>query len=217
MTVPRQFTGDEPRRFTGDEIVIATHNKGKIPEIKALFAERVRKFTTTADYGLDAPAETGTTFVENALIKAQTIAKATGKVALADDSGLCVDALGGAPGVYSADWAEQPGLPRDFNRAMQLVHDEMVKQGPWEQLNKKAHFVSCLALAWPDGHAETVEGYVHGTLVWPPRGDKGFGYDSMFVANDNPQGTYGEIDRATKEATNHRADAFRKLIARCFP
>ena len=205
-----------PRIFTGDELVIATHNKGKIPEIKALFQDRVKKFSTSADYGIPAPAETGTTFVENALIKAQTTAQATGKVSLADDSGLCVIALDGAPGVYSADWAEEEGKPRDFKRAMQRVHDEIEKRGGWDQADKSAFFVSCLALAWPDGHAETVEGYVRGDIVWPPRGDKGFGYDAMFVAHEYPKGTYGEIDREVKEATNHRADAFKKLLAKCF-
>jgi XTP/dITP diphosphohydrolase len=203
--------------FTGDELVIATHNKRKIPEIRALFQGRVKKFSTSADYGLTAPAETGTTFVENALIKARATAKATGKVSLADDSGLCVDALGGAPGLYSADWAEEDGKPRDFNRAMQKLRDEMLKKGDWEKLDRRAHYVACLALAWPDGHAEVAEGYVHGQVVWPPRGDKGFGYDAMFVANDNPQGTYGEIDRDIKESTSHRADALRKLIRKCFP
>jgi XTP/dITP diphosphohydrolase len=201
---------EAPRKFTGDELVVATHNHGKLRELRELFGHRVKKLSAASDYGIEAPAETGTTFLENALIKAQTVAQATGKPALADDSGICIDALGGAPGVYSADWAEEEGKPRDFYKAMQRVHDEMGGNA-----NKKAHFVSCLVLAWPDGHYEAVEGHAHGTVTWPPRGDKGFGYDPVFVP-DGDNRTYGEMSADEKNTTNHRAVSFKKLLAKCF-
>jgi XTP/dITP diphosphohydrolase len=210
VTKPSARTEDPPRRFSGEELVVATHNKGKLRELRELFGDKVKKLSAASDYGVDAPPETGTTFIENALIKAQTVAKATGRPALADDSGLCVDALNGAPGVYSADWAEEEGRPRDFLKAMHRVNEEL-----GDSADRKAHFVSCLVLAWPDGHYEAVEGYVHGTLTWPPRGDKGFGYDPMFVPDGYEQ-TYGELEPAVKEKTSHRADAFKKLMAKCF-
>lgn len=198
------------RKFDGGELVLASHNKGKLREIDEMLKGRVEKLSSAADYGIEAPAETGTTFIENSVIKALAVAKATGKIALADDSGVCVSALNGAPGVYSADWAEEPGKPRDFGMAMKRVHDE-VGSNP----DKRAHFTCCLVLAWPDGHYEAVEGYVHGNITWPPRGDKGFGYDPIFVPNGETR-TYGEMEHSEKESSSHRADAFKKLLARCF-
>ena len=208
MTQPLEKT--VTRKFSCDELVVATHNKGKLRELGAMLGMRIAKLSSAADYGVESPPEIGTTFIENALIKAEAVAKATGKPALADDSGLCVSDLGGAPGVYSADWAEEPGKPRDFHMAMQRVHREM-----GDSPDKKAHFVSCLVLAWPDGHYEAVEGYVHGTLVWPPRGEKGFGYDPVFVPEGEKR-SYGEMEQSEKEHSSHRADAFRKLLAKCF-
>ena len=202
---------ETPRPFTGDELVVATHNKGKLKELRELFGDRVKKLTAASDYGIEAPPETGTTFVENALIKAQTVAKATGKPALADDSGICIDALGGAPGVYSADWAEEERQPRAFSEAMERAHREMGDKPS----SLKAHFVSRLVLAWPDGHYEVVEGYAHGTVTWPPRGDKGFGYDPMFIPDGDIR-TYGEMDMDEKNATNHRAVSFKKMLEKCF-
>jgi XTP/dITP diphosphohydrolase len=198
------------RRFTGDELVFATHNKGKLKELGEMLGARVAKISAASDYGIESPPETGTTFIENALIKAQVVAKASGKPALADDSGICISALNGAPGVYSADWAEEEGKPRDFGMAMRRVHDEM-----GASTDKKAHFVSCLVLAWPDGHYESVEGYAHGSITWPPRGDKGFGYDPIFVPEGETR-TYGEMEAREKEQSSHRADAFKKLLAKCF-
>jgi XTP/dITP diphosphohydrolase len=199
------------RKFSGAELVIATHNKGKLAEFVEMFArEGVQvKLSSAADYGLASPEETGTTCVENALLKARFVTEATGKISLADDSGLFVSALGGAPGVYSADWAETGGK-RDFGFAMERVHREM-----GDNPDKKAYFTSVLTLCWPDGHSETVEGFAHGTIVWPPRGTQGHGYDPIFV----PEGrdvTYGEISEAEKNKISHRADAFRKLMEKCF-
>jgi XTP/dITP diphosphohydrolase len=202
---------ETPRPFTGDELVVATHNTGKLKELRELFGDRVKKLSAASDYGIEAPPETGTTFIENALIKAQTVAKATGKPALADDSGICIDALNGAPGVYSADWAEEEGQPRDFYKAMERAHREMGDKPS----SLKAHFVSCLVLAWPDGHYEVVEGYAHGTVTWPPRGDKGFGYDPMFIP-DGDSRTYGEMEQEEKNTTNHRAVSFKKMLEKCF-
>jgi XTP/dITP diphosphohydrolase len=203
--------GEQPaRKFSGDELVVATHNKGKLKELRELFGDKVKKLSAASDYGVEAPEETGTTFFENALIKAQTVAKATGKPALADDSGLCIDALDGAPGVYSADWAEQKDKPRDFTMAMNKVNTLMAGNP-----DKKAHFVSCLVLAWPDGHYEVVEGHAHGHITWPPRGTNGFGYDPIFTPEGDTR-TYGEMSGDEKNATNHRAVAFKKLLATCF-
>lgn len=203
-----------PRVFSGDELVVATHNAGKLRELRAMFGAKVKTLSAASDYGLDAPAETGTTFIENATIKAQYVAKATGKIALADDSGICVSALAGAPGVYAADWAEKQDGTRDFRMAMQKVHDGMQKAA--DKADTKAYFVSCLVLAWPDGHTEAVEGHAHGHVVWPPRGENGFGYDAMFVPDGDAR-TYGEMNADEKNATNHRAVAFKKMMQKCFP
>jgi XTP/dITP diphosphohydrolase len=210
MSKPQPVSGQQPRLFSGGELVLATHNKGKLKEIGALLGARVGKVSSAADYGIEAPAETGTTFLENARIKALAVAKAAGKPALADDSGFCVSALKGAPGVYSADWAEEPGKPRDFAMAMQRVYREMGASA-----DKKAQFSCCLVLAWPDGHAESVEGVVRGEVTWPPRGSGGFGYDPIFMPEGESR-TYGEMTSTEKEKSSHRADAFKKLMAKCF-
>jgi XTP/dITP diphosphohydrolase len=194
------------RRFTGDTLVIASHNKGKIREIAALLGAYVSQFPSAGELGLPEPDETETSFIGNAVLKAQAAMAGSGLPALADDSGLSVAALGGAPGIYSARWA---GPEKDFSAAMERVRSELGDG------DRAASFVCALALAWPDGHVETVEGRVHGALVFPPRGDRGFGYDPIFV----PAGrtlTFGEMDQDEKHRISHRADAFRQLVARCF-
>jgi XTP/dITP diphosphohydrolase len=200
------MTAPPPRRFTGDTLVIASHNAGKVREIAELLHPWVAGFRSAGDLGLPEPEETGDSFVANAELKARAVA-AAGHVALADDSGLVVTALGGLPGIYSARWA---GPGRDFGLAMGRINDELAGAA-----DRSAHFVCALSLAWPDGHVETVEGRVHGSLVWPPRGDKGFGYDPIFVPQGKIQ-TFAEIDPAAKHAMSHRADAFRQLVERCF-
>ena len=194
------------RRIEGGRLVIASHNPGKVREIGELLEGFRVEVISAGDLGLDEPEETGATFVANAELKALAAAKASGLPALADDSGLAVDALNGEPGIYSARWA---GPDKDFNVAMQRVEDELGDR------DRRAKFVCALALAWPDGHVETVEGTVSGELVWPPRGDRGFGYDPIFIA-DGYVVTFGEMEPATKHAISHRADAFRKLTALCF-
>jgi XTP/dITP diphosphohydrolase len=198
-----------PRKFTGRELVLATHNPGKVREIQDLLAPYGLKVTAAGELGLPEPEETGTTFAANARIKA--LASATGAMlpALADDSGLAVDALGGEPGIYSARWA---GPTKDFAVAMQKVEDALEAR---QAKDRRAHFFAALALAWPDGHVEVFEGRVDGTLVWPPRGTFGFGYDPMFVPAGHTK-TFGELDPSYKHSISHRADAFRKLIAHCF-
>lgn len=194
------------RRLEPGRLVLATHNPGKVREIAALLGPFGMDVVAAGDLGLPEPEETGLTFAANAELKALAAATASGLPALADDSGLCVDALGGAPGIYSARWA---GPTKDFAAAMRQVHTEM-GDGP-----DGAHFVCALALAWPDGHFETYEGRVYGTLVWPPRGGRGFGYDAMFVAEGMTE-TFGEIDPEAKHAMSHRAKAFAQLVAACF-
>jgi XTP/dITP diphosphohydrolase len=195
-----------PRPFTGDELVIASHNRGKVHEIVALLRPYVQNFIAAADLGLPEPEETESTFTGNAELKARAAATVSGRPALADDSGLVVPALGGAPGIYSARWA---GPERDFPLAMERVISELGEK------DSAAHFVCALALAWPDGHCETVEGRVFGRLVWPARGLRGFGYDPIFVADGHTQ-TFGEMQPAAKHAISHRAAAFRQLVERCF-
>lgn len=205
------------RRLGGGSVVIATHNAGKLKEIGALVEPYGIKCLSAGSLGLPEPAETGTTFVQNAVIKARAAAQGSGLPALADDSGLSVDALHGRPGVYTADWAErqwfegQPG--RDWHLAMGKVEGLLQAQGA--DTSRAASFHCILALAWPDGEEAVYEGRVAGTLVWPPRGDKGFGYDPMFVADGFDQ-TFGEIDPAEKHRVSHRADAFGKLVAEQF-
>jgi len=191
-------------------LVLATHNAGKVREISALLGPFGIQPVSAAALGLPSPEETETTFAGNAAIKARAAADGAGLPALADDSGLEVLALGGAPGVYSADWAEGPG-GRDFARAMARVEAELEARGA---ADRRARFVCCLALAWPDGALETFTGTVAGALVFPPRGDRGFGYDPIFVA-DGETLTFGEMEPARKHAMSHRADAFAKLVAAC--
>jgi XTP/dITP diphosphohydrolase len=196
------------RKLLPGPLVIASHNPGKVREIAALLGPYGVEPVSAATIGLPEPEETEATFRGNAELKALAAARASGMPALADDSGLCVDALGGAPGIYSARWA---GPGKDFAAAMQRVRAEMqTKGGP-----DTAHFVCALSLAYPDGHVDTFEGKVHGRLVWPPRGDRGFGYDPAFVA-DGYDITFGEMEPAAKHAISHRARAFEQLVAACF-
>ena len=199
------------RPLTG-RLVVATHNPGKLIEMRELLALYGVEAVSAGDLNLPEPEETGTTFVANARIKAEASAQASGMPALADDSGLVVDALDGAPGIYSARWA---GPGKDFRLAMEKIEGMLRERDAFTPQQRSAHFVSVLCVAWPDGHVEEFEGRVDGTLVWPPRGGKGFGYDPMFV----PSGydiTFGEMEPAAKHAISHRADAFRKLTAACF-
>lgn len=190
------------RQLAPGKLVLATHNPGKVVELAALLGPHGLEIISAGSLGLPEPEETGETFIANAELKALVAATASGLPAIADDSGLCVDALGGAPGIYSARWA---GENKDFAAAMAQVNEAMGKEGP-----RTAHFICALSVAWPDGHVETVEGRVDGRLVWPPRGDNGFGYDPMFIM-DGKSRTFGEISRDEKEADNHRARAFRLL------
>lgn len=197
-------------RTIGPKLVIATHNAGKLREIRELLAPHGIECVGAADLDLPEPEETGNSFVDNAELKAREAADLSGLPSLADDSGLSVDALHGLPGIFSARWAEDEDGNRDFNRAMERVWREVEAAG--EESGHDAHFVCALSVAWPDGAIESFEGKVHGTLTWPPRGDKGFGYDPMFVASGMDK-TFAEIDPEQKHAISHRADAFRKLVA----
>jgi XTP/dITP diphosphohydrolase len=194
----------------GPKLVIATHNDGKLREIRDLLAPFGIECVGAAELDLPEPEETGVTFVDNAELKARASADLSGLPALADDSGLAVDALHGRPGIHSARWAEDEAGNRDFGKAMERVWTEVEAAGP--EGGRDAHFVCALSLAWPDGSIESFEGKVHGTLVWPPRGTNGFGYDTMFVANGDTR-TFGELDPAEKHAVSHRAEAFRRLVA----
>jgi len=193
------------RRLAGGRLAIATHNQGKLVEIAALVAPFGIATLGAAALGVPEPEETGATFEENAALKALAVARASGLPALADDSGLVVPALGGAPGIYSARWA---GPERDFAAAMRRVEAELAGR------DGVAGFVAALALAWPDGHVEMFRGEVEGHLEFPPRGARGFGYDPIFVP-DGYRETFGEMDPDRKHAISHRADAFRKLAAAC--
>lgn len=195
------------RKFDGDKLVIASHNKGKIAEIGDLLKEFGVEVISAGDLNVDEPEETETTFRGNAVLKAKHSAEATGLPALADDSGLAVTALDGAPGVYSARWA---GQPRDFAMAMEKVHGALA-----DNMDRSASFVCALALAWPDGHVEVFEGRVGGTIVWPMRGDKGFGYDPIFQP-DGHDITFAEMEPEKKHSMSHRADAFRQMVKACF-
>ncbi len=200
------------RRFSGDKLVIASHNKGKLREISALVAPFGVTAIPVTDFGLEEPEETEDTFVGNARIKAHFAARETGLPALSDDSGIMVDALDGAPGVYTADWAETPA-GRDFPMAMKKVWDLLEAKHAPEP--RTAHFCATLCLAWPDGHDEIFEGRVSGRLVWPMRGERGFGFDPVFLPDGETE-TFGEMDPARKHAMSHRAEAFAKLVAGCF-
>ena len=200
------------RKFDGKTLLVATHNKGKLEEVAHLLEPYGVKVVGAGEMNLPEPEETEDTFVGNARIKAHAAAKATGLPALSDDSGLSIDALGGAPGVYTADWAET-GNGRDFMIAMTRAHDElMAKEAPepWS-----AQFRSTLVLAWPDGHDEVFEGVAPGTLTWPIRGKDGFGYDPMFIPEGHTE-TFAEMDRWEKNKISHRGLAVAKFVAGCF-
>lgn len=194
------------RKLEKGRLVAATHNKGKVRELKDLFEPVGMEVVSAIELDLEEPEETEQTFSGNALIKARAACKATGAPALSDDSGLEVDALGGMPGVHTAIWA---GEPRDFYVAMEKVETLLKESGATD---RTARFVSTLAVVWPDGHEEVFEGTVEGEVVWPPRGDKGFGFDPVFVARGETE-TFGEMDPAKKHAMSHRADAFATLKA----
>ncbi len=200
------------RVFRETRLVVASHNAGKVQEIGDLLRPLGVETVSAADLGLPEPEETETTFEGNARLKARAAAQASGLPALADDSGLTVAALGGAPGIYSARWAETP-QGRDFGHAMKTVWRKLEAIGAPEP--RRAAFVCALTLAWPDGHDETVLGTCAGRLVWPPRGGRGFGYDPVFM----PEGhaiTFGEMEPERKHTISHRADAFRQLVTACF-
>ena len=200
------------RKFAEKRLLVATHNQGKLDEIKHLLEPFGVEVVGAAEMDLPEPIEDGTTFVENARIKAHAAAKATGLPALSDDRGIELDALDGAPGVYIADWAET-GKGRDFVMAMGKTHDRLVESGkpqPWT-----ARFCCTLVLAWPDGHDEVFPGVMPGQVVWPMRGSEGHGYDPIFMP-DGYDITFGEMDRWEKNKISHRADAFRKFVAGCF-
>jgi XTP/dITP diphosphohydrolase len=200
------------RRFTDKKLLIATHNQGKLDEIRALLSPYGVTVVGAAEMGLPEPEETETNFVGNARIKAHAAAAATGLPALSDDSGIEIDALGGAPGVYTADWAETP-QGRDFGMAMTRAHDELEAANAPHP--RTARFCCTLVLAWPDGHDEVFPGAMPGHVTWPMRGDQGHGYDPVFI----PEGydiTLGEMDRWEKNKISHRADAFAKFVAGCF-
>ena len=199
---------DSCRRFEGDKLVIASHNAGKVAEIEDLLRPLRITCLAAATLELAEPEETGASFAANAELKARAAAEAAGLPALADDSGLAVAALDGAPGIHSARWA---GPARDFGVAMARVETGLEALGADAPEDRRAAFVAALSLAWPDGHLETFLGEVHGHLVWPPRGERGFGYDPIFVA-DGQVLTFGEMAPDAKHAISHRADAFRKLI-----
>lgn len=195
------------RKLAPGRLVIASHNPGKIREIAELLGPFGIEPVSAGELDLPEPEETGTTFVANAELKALQAADLSGLPALADDSGLCVEALGDEPGIFSARWA---GEGKDFALAMQRVEDRLAALPP--ETSRNAHFVCALALAWPDGHVEWFEGRVDGTLVWPPRGTQGFGYDPVFLPTGHEE-TFGEMEPAAKHAMSHRADAFRQLVA----
>ena len=193
------------------KLVIATHNLGKLREIQDLLAPLGIACVGAAELGLPEPEEIGNSFVDNADLKAREAADLSGLAALADDSGLAVDALHGRPGIFSARWAEDAAGKRDWMRAMERVWREIEAAGP--DASHDAHFACALSLARPDdGQVQSFEGRVDGTLVWPPRGDKGFGYDPMFVPAGHDR-TFGEFEPEEKHRISHRADAFRKLVA----
>jgi XTP/dITP diphosphohydrolase len=202
------------RKLTG-KIVIATHNPGKLAELRDLVAPFGIAAVSAGELKLPEPEETGSSFAENASIKARAVAQATGLPAFADDSGLSVEALNGEPGVYSARWA---GADKNFGRAMQMIEDKL---RALKTTNRRAQFVAALCLAWPDGHLEEFEGHVNGALVWPPRGNQGFGYDPMFLP-DGSDRTFGEMSADEKhglpprgKGLSHRARAFVQLAQAC--
>jgi XTP/dITP diphosphohydrolase len=209
---------EKAHRAIAGRLVIATHNPGKLVEMRDLLAPYGVTAVSASELGLPEPEETGTTFAENARIKAEAAAVTAGLPAFADDSGLAVNALGGDPGIYSARWA---GAGKDFNAAMQKVWDAVQARGATGPEQRRAQFVSALCVAWPDGHVEEFEARVEGTLVWPPRGSEGFGYDPMFLP-DGQDRTFGELSREEKhglpphgKGLSHRARAFLRLADAC--
>lgn len=200
------------RKFSGERLLVATHNQGKLEEIAKLLEPFGIAVISAGELGLPEPAETETSFVGNARIKAHAAAQAAGLPALADDSGITIDALGGAPGVYTADWAETPN-GRDFFMAMTKTWAEL--EAVQAAQPRLAQFRCTLVLAWPDGHDEVFEGVMAGRIVWPMRGNQGHGYDPIFQP-DGFDVTFGEMDRWQKNQISHRADAFRKLVEGCF-
>lgn len=194
------------RKIAPGRLIAATHNAGKVRELKDLLEPLGFEVISAIDLDLPEPLETENTFKGNAILKARAAAEATGAPALSDDSGLAVEALDGAPGIYSARWS---GPHRDFKMAMEKVREELSQEGSG---NTRAKFVCALAVVWPDGEAVVFEGYVHGNLTFPPRGTKGFGYDPIFIA-DGENETFGQMDPAKKHAMSHRADAFAQLKA----
>jgi len=199
------------RKLGAGRLIVASHNPGKLREIDELVAPYGIATVSAGALGLPEPEETGTTFIANALIKAHASSKGANAPALSDDSGLVVNAMGGEPGIYSARWA---GPTKDFAIAMRKVEDRLQAICATRQEQRRAHFVSALALVWPDGHEEIFEGRVFGTLVWPPRGAQGFGYDPMFLP-DGETLTFGEMDSTTKHGMSHRARAFALLVEAC--
>jgi XTP/dITP diphosphohydrolase len=205
-------------RHLTDLVVIATHNPGKLREMRELLAPYGIATQSAGELGLPDPEETGTTFAENARIKAVAAARASGKPAFADDSGLVIDALDGEPGIHSARWA---GPDKDFRAAMNRIQTLLIERGATTPEQRHAHFIAALCLAWPDGHVENFEGRVDGVAVWPPRGDKGFGYDSLFRPNGFDI-TFGQMSAEEKhglppqgQGLSHRARAFMKLAETC--
>ncbi len=196
------------RRFTAGKLVVASHNEGKVSEIRALLQPYGIKTVSAAVLDLPVPEVTETTFAGNAGIKSRAAAQASGLPALADDSGIEIDALDGAPGIYTADWAETPN-GRDFMLAMTRAWDEVQASGTAAPFT--ARFNACLSLVWPDGHEEVFLGIADGTLTWPPRGELGHGYDPMFVPDAGDGRSFGEMQPDEKEAMSHRTDAFRQL------
>lgn len=198
------------RLLTG-KVVIATHNAGKLREFRELLAPYGVEAVSAGELGLPEPDETGHMFSENSAIKAHAAAKASGLPAIADDSGICIDALDGAPGLFSANWA---GPGKDFAPAMERVERELQRRGAATPAARRGHFVAALVVAWPDGHEELFEGRVFGTIVWPPRGAAGFGYDPFFEPEGHAR-TFGEMSSEEKHALSHRARALRALAAAC--
>jgi XTP/dITP diphosphohydrolase len=210
---PDRPAGQHRRRLApGERIVLATHNAGKLREVAALLAPHGVAVIGAGELGLAEPAETEDRFLGNARIKALAAARAAGLPALADDSGFSAAALGGDPGVRTADWAMQPDGSRDYAKAMALVAERARGRSD----DRRAWFTCALVLAWPDGHTEGFEGKVHGTWTWPPRGARGFGYDPMFLPDGHTE-TFGEMDSALKHAISHRARAFAQLAEACLP
>ena len=207
---------NHPKLLPG-KLVIASHNQGKVREMRVLLEPHGMELISAADLGLPEPEETGTTFAQNALLKAHAAVKVSSLPALADDSGLCVAALGGAPGLYTADWAERAtyegGPGRDWYMAMGKIEGKLAELGP--SVDRSAYFISTLALAWPDGAEAVFEGRALGSLIWPPRGTMGFGYDPVFVPTGYGQ-TFAELDASQKMALNHRTHAFAKLVTALF-